>query len=150
MASCTRGRYRQNFSTFLAANDYKHGERTPPKSAIRRRHQHRKGPELDRDMAGTFSASLPSLPSLLSLLSLPSSASVVSLEFLDSLAHAVPKHSDNMANRDRKYLRFTVIFIFRRVMVESGVWHLNQAATRSTSVTSTPSLNFTPVITLVK
>ena len=29
-------------------------------------------------------------------------------------------------------------------------WHLNQAATRSTSVTSTPSLNFTPVITLVK
>ncbi len=36
------------------------------------------------------------------------------------------------------------------VMVESGVWHLHQAATRSTSVTSTPSLNFTPVITLVK
>ena len=37
-----------------------------------------------------------------------------------------------------------------RVMVESGVWHQDQAATRSTSVTSTPSLNFTPVITLVK
>jgi len=36
------------------------------------------------------------------------------------------------------------------VMVESGVWHQDQAATRSTSVTSTPSLNFTPVITLVK
>ena len=37
-----------------------------------------------------------------------------------------------------------------RVIAQSGVWHLNQAATRSTSVTSTPSLNFTPVITLVK
>ena len=35
-------------------------------------------------------------------------------------------------------------------IAQSGVWHLNQAATRSTSVTSTPSLNFTPVITLVK
>jgi TPR repeat protein len=37
-----------------------------------------------------------------------------------------------------------------RVMIESGVWHLNQAATRSVCVTSIPSLNFTPVITLVK
>ena len=36
------------------------------------------------------------------------------------------------------------------VIAQSGVWLLNQAATRSTSVTSTPSLNFTPVITLVK
>lgn len=39
---------------------------------------------------------------------------------------------------------------FFRVMIESGVWHLDQAATRSVCVTSIPSLNFTPVITLVK
>ena len=37
-----------------------------------------------------------------------------------------------------------------RVIAQSGVWLLNQAATRLTSVTSIPSLNFTPVITLVK
>jgi transaldolase len=47
-------------------------------------------------------------------------------------------------------LNITAILTLDRVMVESGVWHQDQAATRSTSVTSTPSLNFTPVITLVK
>jgi hypothetical protein len=49
-----------------------------------------------------------------------------------------------------KQTKHTPITVYIGVIAQSGVWLLNQAATRSTSVTSTPSLNFTPVITLVK
>ena len=90
------------------------------------------------------------------------------LEFLISIGSGVPlsligdslrlgQVLINLANNAVKFsdegeiiLRVEKLEGNKGVMVESGVWHLNQAATRSTSITSTPSLNFTPVITLVK
>ena len=44
----------------------------------------------------------------------------------------------------------TAVGVYEELCSKVVFWHLNQAATRSTSFTSTPSLNFTPVITLVK
>jgi hypothetical protein len=47
-------------------------------------------------------------------------------------------------------LFFTIGRSVAELLPKVVFWLLNKAATRSISVTSTPSLNFTPVITLVK
>jgi len=67
------------------------------------------------------------------------------LHWKDEVGANIPGGKNGLAAFD-----FTSGTLTLRVIAQSGVWLLNQAATRSTSVTSTPSLNFTPVITLVK
>jgi len=81
----------------------------------------------------------------------------VALHLLGVIAHQVGKNDTAVASYHKALTikpdyadAHSNLGLALRAIAQSGVWHLIQAATRSVCVTSTPSLNFTPVISLVK